>query len=402
MDERTRPRAVPTGPTGLGTAGTDIKALLASAGAERLRSYTHVPFKKVGPSLIPDFQMPFELRLSPHLDSARRDAAEWAHRMGILHEGVWDEDQLGANDVSLCAAGIYPDGSADEVALSSQWLTWGFYGDDYFPLVYGHRRDLAAARACTARLSACMPLDGEPPAAPANALERGLADLWLRTTAEMTPRGQRTLRDSVDVMTQSWLWELSNHLQNRVPDPVGYLEMRRTTIGSELTLNLYRLGHGPHVPEAVYLNGPVRSLENAAVDYGCLMNDVFSYQKEIEYEGEFHNGILVVQNFFGCDYPAALDVIHDLMTQRLQQFQHVATHELPILYDDFALSEQARRILDGYVVQLQDWIAGSLNYYRGCHRYGADDLARRMHGFLPDTTPSMPIPARRAGAVAAV
>lgn len=97
----------------------------------------------------------------------------------------------------------------------------------------------------------------------------------------------------------------------------------------------------------MYLSGPVRSLENVAVDYGCLMNDVFSYQKEIEYEGEIHNAILVVENFFGCDYPAALGVVHDLMTQRMQQFQHVVTHELPVLYDDFALSEQARTILDG-------------------------------------------------------
>lgn len=48
-------------------------------------------------------------------------------------------------------------------------------------------------------------------------------------------------------MTQSWLWELSNQLQNRVPDPVDYLEMRRTTIGSELTLSLYRHGHGPDI-----------------------------------------------------------------------------------------------------------------------------------------------------------
>lgn len=88
------------------------------------------------------------------------------------------------------------------------------------------------------------------------------------------------------------------------------------------------------------------------------------------------------------------------MIQRMQQFEHVAAHELPALYDDFALSERARTITDGYVVQLQDWIAGSLNYYRSCHRYGADDLARRTHRFLPEAKPSMPFP-RHAGVAAA-
>lgn len=55
------------------------------------------------------------------------------------------------------------------------------------------------------------------------------------------------------------------------------------------------------MPDEVYRSGPMRSLENAAADYACLMNDVFSYRKEIEYEGEIHNALLVVQNFFDCD-----------------------------------------------------------------------------------------------------
>lgn len=93
----------------------------------------------------------------------------------------------------------------------------------------------------------------------------------------------------------------------------------------------------------------MRSLENAAADYACLMNDLFSYQKEIEYEGEVHNGVLVVQNFFDVDYPTGVAIVHDLMNSRLRQFLHVAEVELPVLYDDFALDAEAREILAGYV-----------------------------------------------------
>jgi germacradienol/geosmin synthase len=191
-------------------------------------------------------------------------------------------------------------------------------------------------------------------------------------------------------MTESWVWELANQAQNRIPDPVDYLEMRRATFGADLTKNLCRLGHGPQMPPEIYRSGPVRSLENAAVDYAMLLNDVFSYQKEIEYEGEVHNGILVVQNFFGCDYPTALGVINDLMTQRMQQFEHVAAHEFPVLYEDFELSEEAREIMQGYVVELQNYMAGILNWHRGCRRYGAADLARRAHGFVPGQLPGLP------------
>ncbi|MFE0543284.1 germacradienol/geosmin synthase Cyc2 [Streptomyces sp. NPDC058891] len=386
------------GLSGIGTSAADVSGLLAEAGAaggpdaplaKRLRAHTHVPFQQVGPSLIPDFHMPYDVELSPHLDGARGRLTPWMHRMGMLQEGVWDEDKLAAYDLPLCAAGLDPDATPEALDLSSRWLAWGTYGDDYYPLVFGHGRDLAAARLCTERLSSCMPVDGEEPPLPANGMERGLIDLWTRTTAQMTPAQRSTLRAAVDTMTESWLWELSNQLQNRIPDPVDYLEMRRATFGADLTKNLCRLGHDPDVPPEVYRSGTVRSLENAAIDYAMLINDVFSYQKEIQYEGEIHNALLVVQNFFGCDYPTALRIVNDLMTQRMQQFQHVADHELPVLCDDFELAEQARATLRGYVLKLQNYMSGILNWHRGCHRYGADDLARRVHGFVPDLASSV-------------
>ncbi|WP_320783648.1 germacradienol/geosmin synthase Cyc2 [Streptomyces sp. CRN 30] len=403
--------AVLTGPVplwraGLGRSAADVGALLTGAGAtgtpptphgqwRRPRAHAHVPFRKVGPSLIPDLPMPFDVRLNPGLDGARQRLLPWARRTGLLAEGVWDEDKLDAGDLPLCAAGLDPDGSAEALDLSSRWLAWGTYGDDYYPLVFGHRRDLAGARLCTERLSACMPVeDDAEPLVPGNALERGLTDLWRDTTAPMTREARRALRASVGTMTAAWLWELSNQLQNRVPDPVDYLEMRRATSGSELTMNLCRRGHGPALPPEVYRSGPVRSLERAATDYAMLVNDVFSYQKEIEYEGELHNGILVVQHFFGCDYPAALGVVHDLTTQRMRQFQHITRHELPVLREDLGLSPEARAGLDGYVVQLRDWMAGILNWHRAVRRYRADHLARRAHGFLPDRAPAPPV--RRA------
>ncbi|WP_309094656.1 germacradienol/geosmin synthase Cyc2 [Streptomyces sp.] len=392
------------GCSGMGTSAADVRALLAATGTAgappapagqwgRLRSYTHVPYQKVGPSRIPDIRMPFPLELSPHLDRSRRNLTDWVNRMGILAEGVWDADKLRAYDLPLCAAGLDPDATPEALDLSSQWLAWGTYGDDYYPLVYGHRRDLAAARLTTARLSDCMPVDGAEPPAPVNAMERSLIDLWQRTTAEMTPEARRTLKAAIDVMTESWVWELSNQLQNRIPDPVDYLEMRRATFGSDLTLSLCRLGHGPAIPPEVYRSGPVRSLENAAMDFACLLNDVFSYQKEIEFEGEIHNAILVVQNFFNCDYPTGLGIVHDLMSQRMRQFEHVVEHELPILYDDFRLSREARAAMGTYVADLRNWLSGILNWHRQVDRYKDEWLSRRAHGFLPGRLPAVPVPA---------
>ncbi|MFG3288799.1 germacradienol/geosmin synthase Cyc2 [Streptomyces sp. NPDC048179] len=376
--------------TGPGTSAADVGALLAEAAAKRLRAYTHVPFQQVGPSLLPDFHMPYEAELSPHLDTARPRLTAWMHATGMLAEGVWDEDRLAAGDLVLCAAGLDPDATPEELDLGAQWLAWGTYADDYYPLYFGTRRDMAGARLATARLSACMSLADEPVPAPVTGMERGLTDLWARTTAGMDADGRLFLKQAVDRMTESWLWEMANHLQHRIPDPVDYLEMRRDTFGSDLTLSLARRGHGPAIPPEVYRSGPVRSLENAAIDYGMLVNDVFSYQKEIQYEGELHNAILVVQNFFGVDYPTALHVVHDLMTQRMRQFEHVVASELPVVCDDFELSAEAREVMRNYVRDLQNWMAGILNWHRHVARYQPDHLARRAHGFLPDRPPLAP------------
>jgi germacradienol/geosmin synthase len=391
-----------------GTSAAHVGALLATAAAVgvpptpfgqwgSLRAYSHVPFQKVGPSLIPDIYMPYQVELSPELDGARARLTGWMHHMGMLQEGVWDEHKLAAGDLALCAAGLDPDATAEALDLSAQWLAWGTYADDYYPLVFGNRRDMAGAKLATARLSACMPVGGEPPLPdPATGMERGLLDLWARTTAGMTPAQRGTLKQSVDVMTESWLWELNNQFQHRIPDPVDYLEMRRATFGSDLTLSLCRMGQGPAIPPEVYASGPVRSLENAAIDYGCLLNDVFSYQKEIEYEGEIHNAVLVVQNFFGVDYPTALGVVNDLMTQRMQQFEHVVASELPVVYEDFGLTGEARRAMDAYVADLRNWMAAILHWHREVDRYKPDHLARRTHGFLPDRAPAPAMPAGTA------
>ncbi|MCQ8195139.1 terpene synthase family protein [Streptomyces rugosispiralis] len=370
--------------SGLGTSAASLPLTTGRAEAVRARRFGHVPFQRTGPSLLPDFFMPFTLRLNQHLPAARDHLADWAHRMGILGpqpgipgSHVWDERRMRAADLPLCAAGIHPDGSADELDLASGWLVWGAYADDYYPAVFGRGHDLAGARACNARLGAFMPLDAGATPDPANALERSLADLWSRTAGPMEDdSARRELRKAVENMTAGWLWELVNQTKNRIPDPVDYIEMRRHTFGADLTMSLCRLARERRVPPEIYRSGPVRSLENAAMDYATLLNDVFSYQKEIEFEGEVHNGVLVVQNFFDCDYPTGVAVVNDLMTSRMRQFQHVAAHEFPVLYDDFGLGPEARKAMDGYVEELRAWLSGILNWHRGVPRYREEELLR--------------------------
>ncbi len=368
------PGPVLSGPTGLGTQAARIVSSVAATAPQRLRSFTHVPFQPAGHLERPAMQMPFPLTLSPHLGASREHVAGWAAAMGILGEGVWDEPRLHAFDLPLCAAGIHPDATAEQLDLTTDWLAWGTYGDDYYPVAFGRGGEIAGAKACNARLARFMPADLARMPVPVTALERGLADLWTRTAEPMEMPARGTLRRSVRDMTDSWIWELTNQAQNRIPDPVDYIEMRRKTFGSDLTMSLSRLACRGSMPAGVFRSRPVAAMENAAADYACLLNDVFSYQKEIQFEGEIHNFVLVTRNFLDCGAATAMRLTGELMTARMRQFQHIVAVELPALPGTLGLGTAAWEALYGHARRLENWLSGILNWHQGCHRYSETDL----------------------------
>jgi germacradienol/geosmin synthase len=290
--------------------------------------------------------------------------------------------------VALCGALIHPGASGPELDLTACWLVWGTYADDYFPTLYGHTRDMAGAKVFNARLPAFMPDD---PATltevPTNPVEAGLADLWARTASTLSPRARDLFRRAIQDMTESWLWELANQIQNRIPDPVDYVEMRRKTFGSDLTMSLSRFSQGDAIPPELFRTRPMRGLENSAADYACLTNDVFSYQKEIQFEGELNNGVLVVQRFLDLDVQRAVEVVNDLMTARMRQFEHIVATELPALADDFGLDSKAREKLRGYVEKLQQWMTGVLRWHQTVDRYKEFEL---LNTPVPGRLPAAP------------
>ncbi|MGP4111300.1 terpene synthase family protein [Streptomyces sp. 4N509B] len=363
-------------PSGLGVSAAHLAA--------RARRYAHVPHEAVGPSPMPDTPLPFPLRLSPHLPAARRHTLAWTEETGLLDGVVWTWEKAVDFDLALCAAGIAPDGSAEHVGTIADWLSWGTYADDYFPLVFGRTRDLAGARACVERMRALMTVESLPVVPDhGGGMEYALAELWARTAAPLSVPARAALRAAVDTMLTSWLWELGNVVQNRVPDPVDYVEMRRQTFGFDMVVTMSRLALPVPIPERALSSGAVASLENAAATYVNLLNDLYSYQKEISFEGEMHNSLLVVENFFGCDHASAVRIVHDLLLARQREFDHVATEQLPVLCEDLRLTEAERGAVEAYAQALRDFVTASANWHVECRRYDEDTLRRHYRPEIP-------------------
>jgi germacradienol/geosmin synthase len=384
------PRPNLLGPIGLGTAAANPQTTAGVLGLGRFRSFTYVPHQPVDPVKLPDFYMPYSVVVNKHEAASHRRLLDWTREMGMFASipgipgaGVWDERKYHALKLALCAAAIHPNASQEELDVSTGWLVWGTYGDDFFPALFGRDHDMAAAKLFVRRLAEFMPVEGPPTMPPTNPCEAGLADLWLRTTGALPAASRARLRMDLQDMLDSWLWELANRMQNRVPDPVDYIEMRRDTFGSGLTMSLSQMAHGKQVDPAIYRSTPMRALAAASSDYLVLMNDLFSYRKEVQHEGEPNNGILVVQHFLGIGQAEATDVIVDLMTSRMREFEHIVANELPVLYDHHDLDDAARGELDGYVQGLKDWLAGVLIWHQETDRYDEDEMVRPISGTSP-------------------
>lgn len=315
---------------------------------------------------LPQPYLPFTVGDNPHLEEARAATVEFCRRNGFF-DLVWSERDAVANDLALCSAGLDPDATLEEMCLSAAWLAWGTYADDFYPQIYGTTPDLTAAKLANRRLLEFVPLDLVTALTPLNGCERGLAELWTRTAEPMPMESRTRFRTAVEDMIGSWIPELANHVAQRVTDPVDYIELRRKTFGSDLTMALCQLKPHRDIPPELYAGRELSGMTAAAQDYACLLNDLFSYRKEIEFEGEVHNGVLVMQHFFGCSAQEAMGIVNDLMTARLKQFEHIRDTGLPYLLE--GADEVLRASVADYVQELEDWVAGIHRWHRDCHRY---------------------------------
>ena len=338
------------------------------------------------PFALPDFYMPYPARLNPHLEGARVHTRAWAHEMDMLDGEVWDERDLESHDYALLCAYTHPDCSGPELDLITDWYVWVFFFDDHFLEVFKRTRDMAGAKEYLARLPAFMPVDpGVAMPEPRNPVERGLADLWRRTVPTTSQDWRERFHLSTRHLLEESLWELGNIRQSRVSNPIEYIEMRRKVGGAPWSAGLVEHAVGAEIPAVLAPTRPMRVLKDTFADGVHLRNDLFSYQREVEEEGENANCVLVVERFFGVDTQKAADITNDLLTSRLQQFENTALVEVPPLFEEYGIDPVARLGVLKYIKGLQDWQSGGHEWHMRSSRYmnggGQEPTATRG---LPD------------------
>jgi geranylgeranyl diphosphate synthase type I len=333
---------------------------------------------------LPEIRMTRPARLNPQLETARTRALAWAGEMGMLAPAAgvapWTEAQLAADDYGLLCSSALPDAPADKIDVLTDWFVWAFYVDDYFVDAFKRSGDSAAAQGYAARLPQFMPLDPsqEMPAA-TNPTERALASLWPRIAPAMSYGWRRRFRQYVEDWLNGHRLELRHINEHYIADPIEYMEMKRRINGPTFFARVAEYAQPAELPEAVADCRTIRSLIDAFADSGILINDIFSYQREVDDEGENSNMVLVLQKSLGCDLQQAVDATNDLLTARLRQLECIADTEIPEMCEVYGLSPAERVNVLGYTNSLQDWLPGWLEWHKRAERYLGEGTAAVTH-----------------------
>ncbi|QLY33124.1 germacradienol/geosmin synthase [Nocardia huaxiensis] len=357
-----------TGPTGLGSGVARLRA------GSRIQLNQYVPPPRTPGRLPVDgLHMPSEAAVNPHLTVARADVPRWLADMGMLDPAVgWTPEYVEGVDFAALAALMFPEGTPEELVARTRWCTWGTYANDLLSLVY--RPQPIAGREQLRRLASQLTGREAQALAP---VERGLADLWRDLCDIAGDSARERIRAALLQLFESWAQVLENETRGRIPDPVDYLDGRRIAAGGTLLTALSRLTESAALTDAIADTSVVRQLENSAADHAALVNDLYSYQKEIEYDGELHNLVYITQSFLGCTRDAARAIVVDLVNERLHQFEYLVSEELPSFFADYQLSEPAREAVLAHADALRNFLTGNLAWHSGTARFTETTLRER-------------------------
>ena len=288
------------------------------------------------PFELPEFYMPYPARCNPNVETARVHTKAWAYQMDMIdvpQDGVaiWDEHDLDAHDYALLCAYTHPDAPARR----SPWSPTGTCGSSSSTTTSWRlfkrtqdRRRAARPTSTGCRFHADGPGELTVPE-PANPVEAGLADLWTRTVPSMSADWRAALRREHRAPAQRVAVGAVQHQRGpgRQPRRVhrdAPQGRRRPLVGR--TRRVRRRRRSARRDRRQQAAARAADTFSDAVH---LRNDLFSYQREVEEEGELSNGVLVLETFLGCTTQEAADAVNDLLTSRLHQFEHTALTEVP-------------------------------------------------------------------------
>ncbi|GAA1994420.1 terpene synthase family protein [Amycolatopsis minnesotensis] len=302
--------------------------------------------------------------ISPHVAELEAHIIGWADRYALLDDAR-ARDKLARTRLGELVARTYPTILPARLEAVSGWFTWAFVIDDCFDRCAGQYDETAA------RTLRVLAGDREPGAAETR-LEAQLADVWHRLTAGMGLTWRTRFTQHMAHFLAAFKYEAFNRRTRRVPDLLGYRQLRRASGGITPSLDLIEVASGLEVPALLHEFEQTRAMFDRAADVVVWVNDIVSLRKELA-AGETTNGVLVLAAEREIGLPEAVDAAYTLVAEQVKQFED-AEAELEALLSRWRGLEPeavvaARKFTDG----MRAWMRGNLDWSFRSDRYQVTD-----------------------------
>ncbi len=178
--------------------------------------------------------------------------------------------------------------------------------------------------------------------------------------------------------SQAWLarliGSLTSHLTSSLVDAETvkhngrlsinqYLTLRDHDSGMQPTIDIIEFAANIYLPDSLLQHAYLQRMRTATARIGGLMNDLFSYAKEVVALGSEFNLISVMMDDLGCTLDEAIDYAIDLLNTYIKDFE-VAEKEMPLW-----MNPEHNTMVREYVRGLRDQVIASWHWQLSTNRY---------------------------------
>lgn len=199
---------------------------------------------------------------------------------------------------------VYPTAPVERAVTAAIWCNWLFYFDDTWDEAAPAEGDLDALQA---HIRATLGVLRGERGAGHDPLLRYAALFRRRAMAHRSEGWMRRFCQSAeDYLIFGTMPAFRHHADRSTPDLQAYLDQRERDSAVHTALDLIELAQDQELPEAVLVDPDLAALRRATVRTVAVLNDVFSYPKEVLVHHNPNNAVYVLQVHEGLDEQEAI------------------------------------------------------------------------------------------------
>ncbi|KAG8985178.1 hypothetical protein FRB93_006065 [Tulasnella sp. JGI-2019a] len=307
---------------------------------------------------------PFEHKVNPHCAAASAESDAWFNSFEI-HRGPKRAEFLRAK-FGLLTAMSYPDADHDHLRNCCDFMSWLFAFDDLTD-DGGLRENIEGTKKAAQIMMQAL----KNPKTFRTEFKVGetLRSFWERACSTASEGTQRRFIETTQLYVDAIYQQVVNRRHDQIPTIETFIQLRRDTSAVKLVFALVEYSLDLQLPDEVFEDPIMQSLEQGANDILTWANDMYSFNVE-QSKGDTQNLVIIAMSELNFDVQGAVEYVGDLIKARIDQYC-MEKALLPSFGSDEVDAQVAR-----YVEGLENWVIGVLHWSFDSERYFGAEHAR--------------------------